>query len=178
MKYAIIALLSLLSVTTFSQTKNLKLRNVVVVGQFDKPEDRFTIESTLTSMLSQFNVKTTPSVNYVKTGESSTILASDSLNNALKEKGFDTYVIVSVRGYDRKYKISELKYTFKEKLDQGTLREIYRNAAVSVTFEFAFYRNGELVAIDQIKCNNISDRESVLKRFVNAVEKRIEKKWR
>lgn len=178
MKSIVIILFSFLSLNAFSQLKTLKLRNAVVVGQFDKYEDRFTIESTLTSLLSDYNIKTTPSVNYVKAGESSVVLAGDSLMNVLKEKGFDTYVIVSVRGYDRKYKISEMKYPFSEKLDQGTLREIYRNAAVSVTFEFAFYRNGELVAIDQVKCNNISDRESVLKRFRNKTEKRVAKRWR
>lgn len=178
MKYAVILLFSLLSVTSFAQLKNLKLKNVVVVGQFDKPEDRFTIESTLTSLLNEYNVKATPSVNYIRSGESSTVLAGDSLSTLLKEKGFDTYVIVSVRGYDRKYKPSEIKYPFIEKLDQGTLREIYRNAAVSVTFEFAFYRNGEFIAIDQVKCNNISDRDSVMKRFTKNVDKRIYKNWR
>lgn len=178
MKYIIILLLSVFSFGSVAQLSNLKLRNVVVVGQFDKYEERFTIESTLTSLLNDYNIKTTPSVNYVNAGESSTVLSGDSLTNVLKEKGFDTYVIVSVRGYDRKYKVSQIKYTFAEKLDQGTLREIYRNAAVSVTFEFAFYRNGELVAIDQVKCSNISDRESVLKRFRNKTEKRIAKKWR
>lgn len=178
MKYAVIIVFALISMTSFSQLKNLKLRNVVVVGQFDKYEDRFTIESTLTGLLNEYKIKTTPSVNYVKSGESSTVLAGDSLTNLLKEKGFDTYVIVSVRGYDRKYKVSQINYPFAEKLEQGTLREIYRNAAVSVTFEFAFYRNGSLVAIDQIKCSNISDRESTLKRFVKNTEKRISSKWR
>jgi hypothetical protein len=178
MKLSVSILFVVLSMTSFGQLSNLKLRNVVVVGQFDKFEERYTIESTLTNLLNDYKIKSTPSVNYVKTGESATILAEDSLSQILKEKGFDTYVIVSVRGYDRKYNISEVKYPFKEKLDQGTLREIYRNAAVSVTFEFAFYRNGELVAIDQIKCNNISDRETTLKRFVSRTEKRIANKWR
>ncbi len=177
MKNSVIVLFLLISLSSFSQLSNLKLKNVVVVGQFDKIEERFTIESTLVTLLNDFNIKTTPSVNYVKSGESSAVLAGDSLTNVLKEKGFDTYVIVSVRGYDRKYKTSEIKYPFAEKLDQGTLREIYRNAAVSVTFEFAFYRNGEMVAIDQIRCNNISDRESTLKRFVKKAASRIESKW-
>lgn len=177
MKNRLIVLFLLISVSSFSQLSNLKLKNVVVVGQFDKIEERFTIESTLVTLLNDFNVKTTPSVNYVKSGESSAVLAGDSLMNVLKEKGFDTYVIVSVRGYDRGYKISQIKYPFSEKLDQGTLREIYRNAAVSVTFEFAFYRNGEQVAIDQIKCSNVSDRESTLKRFVKKAAQRIESKW-
>ena len=100
----------LISLSSFSQLSNLKLKNVVVVGQFDKIEERFTIESTLVTLLNDFNIKTTPSVNYVKSGESSAVLAGDSLTNVLKEKGFDTYVIVSVRGYDRKYKTSEIKF--------------------------------------------------------------------
>lgn len=166
------------ALTSFSQIKKLKLKNCVVIGQFDKPEDRFTIESALTGLLNEYNIKTTPSVNYVKTGESPTVLAEDSLLNLLKEKGYDTYVIVSVRGYDRSYKPSKVKYTFKEKLDQGTLREIYRNAAVNVTFEFAFYRDGIMVAIDQVKCSNISDRESTMKRFIKRTDSRILKVWR
>lgn len=177
MKYTLILLFTLITAASFSQVKGLKLRNAVIVGQFDKVEDRFTIESTVVSILSDFKVKTTPSVNYVRAGESPSVLVGDSLNAILKEKGFDTYIIVSVRGYDRKYKVSQLRPTFQEKLDQGTLREIYRNAAVSVTFEFAFYRDGNLVGIDQFTCGNISDRESTMKRFVKQLVKRVEKKW-
>lgn len=175
----IIALVFIFSaLTSFSQIKKLKLKNCVVIGQFDKPEDRFTIESALTGLFNEYNIKTTPSVNYVRTGESPTVLAGDSLTNLLKEKGFDTYVIVSVRGYDRSFKPSKVKYSFKEKLDQGTLREIYRSAAVAVIFEFAFYRGGEMVAIDQVKCSNISDRESTMKRFIRKTDSRILKVWR
>ncbi|HLU86966.1 MAG TPA: hypothetical protein VKZ44_04360 [Taishania sp.] len=178
MKGIIGIIMLLTTLTTFGQLSNLKLKNVVVIGQFDKNEDRYTIESTMTSILKDFNIPSTPSVNYVKTGQSTQVLLSDSVQAILKEKGFDTYVVVSVRGYDRKYNVSTQRLTLKEKLEQGTIREIYRNAAVSVTFEFAFYRNGELVAIDHVKCSNISDRESTLKRFVNNVQKRILKKWR
>jgi len=177
MKYTLIFLFSLFTITSFSQVKGMKLKNAVVVGQFDKIEDRFTIESTVVSILTDYKLKTTPSVNYVRSGESPAVLAGDSLQTLLKEKGFDTYIIVSVRGYDRKYKVSELRPTFLEKLEQGTLREIYRNAAVSVTFEFAFYRDGNLIGIDQINCGNISDRESTMKRFVKQFVKRVEKKW-
>ncbi|MEZ4890847.1 MAG: hypothetical protein R2779_09960 [Crocinitomicaceae bacterium] len=178
LKFSLLFLFAALVVGAQAQVKNLKLTNCVVVGQFDKPEDRFTIESAVTSLLNEYNVKTTPSVNYVKTGEDASILASDSLQNLLKEKGFDTYVIVSVRGYDRTFKPSKVKYPLAEKLDQGTLREIYRNGAVNVSFEFAFYRNKELVATDIVKCTNISNRESTMKRFNKNVDSRIEKKWR
>ncbi|MCO5261066.1 MAG: hypothetical protein M9916_13085 [Crocinitomicaceae bacterium] len=174
----IIVCLFVFTTNSFAQLKNLKLKNCVVVGQFDKPEDRFTIESAVTGILNEYNIKTTPSVNYVKTGGNATVLAEDSLSNILKEKGFDTYVIISVRGYDRKFKPSKVKYTFKEKLDQGTLREIYRTGAVNVSFEFAFYRNNELVATDIIKCGNISDRTSTMKRFNKKTIARVDKAWR
>lgn len=178
MKNTLIFIFLITTLGAFTQVKNIQVKNLVVIGQFDKYEDRFTIESALTNLLNDYGIKTTPSVNYVKSGESSTILAGDSLQQLLAAKGFDTYVVVSVRGYDRKYKLSELKYPFNEKLDQGTLREIYRNAAVSVTFEFAFYRNGEFLGYDQVKCNNISDRESTIKKFVKKTEKKVLKNWR
>ena len=178
MKYSVLGFFLFLATLSFAQVKNVKLTNCVVIGQFDKPEDRFTIESTTAGVFSANGIKTTPSVNYVKTGGSSSVLAEDSLKSLLKENGFDTYVIVSVRGYDRTFKPSKVKYPLAEKLDQGTLREIYRNGAVNVSFEFAFYRNKELVATDIVKCTNISNRESTMKRFNKNVDSRIEKKWR
>lgn len=178
MKYSVLGFFLFLATLSFAQVKNVKLTNCVVIGQFDKPEDRFTIESTTAGVFSANGIKTTPSVNYVKTGGSSSVLAEDSLKSLLKENGFDTYVIVSVRGYDRSFKPSKTNYTFLEKLDQGTLREIYRNAAVSVSFEFSFYRNNEFLGADIIRCTNISNRDTVLKRYVNKLEKKVQKKWR
>lgn len=178
MKQVLVCLLLFIGSYSFSQLENLNLTNCVVVGQFDKPEDRFTVESTLSSILKTHGVNTTPSLNYVKVGEDATVLVSDSIQSILAEKGFDTYVIASVRGYDRKYKSKLTEESFETCLGQGTLREIYRSAAVSVTFEFAFFRNGKMLAIDQIKCSNISDRETTMKRFVNKIEKRISRHWK
>ena len=178
MKSILTILFFSVSLPMMAQLENLKLSNAVVIGQMDNPEERYALEGAMASLLSDNGVTATPSLNYIKAGGDARELASDSLMNLLKQKGFDTYVIVSVRGYDRKFKPSERKDSLVEKLGQTSLHEIYRLDAVSVSFEFTFYRNGEYVATDIVKCGNISDRESVLKRFRKKVAKRIYKKWR
>lgn len=178
MKSLVTCLFLLVSLSLTAQLDKIKLKNAVVVGQLDKPEERYALEGALANLLSDNGVPATPSLNYVKAGGDSRELANDSLKNILMQKGFDTYVIVSVRGYDRKFKPSERRDSLEEKLGQGSLHEIYRQDAVSVTFEFTFYRNGEYLACDVVKCGNISDRESVLKRFRKKVSKRIYKKWK
>jgi len=160
-----------------AQKKTSSLKSVVVIGQFDKIQDRFTIESSITRMFVDHNIKAVPSLNYLKTGEDAVLIAGDSLQKMFAQQGYDTYVVVSVRGYDRKYQPSTAKLTLKEKLEQGTLREIYINGSVSVTFEFAFYKNQEQITIKHIRCTNISDRASVLKRLTKKMEKTLKKSW-
>jgi len=168
----------LLSMFCWSQTHKLKLTNVVVIGQFDKIEDRFTIESTLTRLFKEASINAVPSLNYVKTGENIRVLHSDSVRELLAGQGYDMYLIASVRGYDRRYKPSQRNATFSEKLEEGTLREIFIKSIVSVTFEFAFYKNNELISITNLRCSNISDRESVMKRFVKKTKKHIHRYWK
>lgn len=162
-----------------SQKKvKLNLTNALVIGQIDKPQERYAIEGALTNLLADYGVKSAPSLNYVRVGGDSQVLASDSMLTKLKEAGFDTYVIVNVRGYDRKYKPTSRQDPLVEKLGQGSLHELYRQDIVSVTFEFLFYRNGEYIGSDLVKLGNISDRDSVLKRFSKKVGKRIYKRWK
>lgn len=165
---------------TVSAQKKVKLNltNAIVIGQIDKPQERYALEGALTSLLAQNGVKSAPSLNYVKVGGDTQVLASDSMMTAMKNLGFDTYCIVNVRGYDRKFKASERRDPLIEKLGQGSLFELYRQEAVSVTFEFTFYRNGEFVKSDIVKLGNISDRDSVLKRFNKKMEKHITKNWK
>lgn len=162
----------------FGQKVKVNLTNALVVGQMDKPQERYAIEGQLSQLLVQYDVKAAPSMNYVKVGGDAGILAEDSLKSKLKSEGIDTYLIVSVRGYDRKFKPSTRKDSLEEKLSQGSLYEIYRQDAVSVTFEFTIYRNGEYLTTDVVKLGNISDRESVLKRFNKKVGKLIYKRWK
>jgi hypothetical protein len=179
MKNPLIIVLCLFSVFSFGQKKQpaLNLKNVLVIGKMDKADDRYTVEASLTEMLTNAGVKAVPSLNILKIGNDAQLLATDSIQNIVKSKGIDTYVIISVRGYDRRFKRSEVKLTFEEVLDEGSLFDIYKSDLVSVSFEFKFFRNNELIYTDIVKCGNISDRDSVVKRFRKKVGKRIEKSW-
>jgi hypothetical protein len=168
----------LISFSSLAQLADLHLTNALVVGQLDKPEDRYTIEINLTEMLSDAGIKAIPSLNIMKLGNDASILTSDSLQRLVVAKGIDTYIIVSVRGYDRNFKRSEHQDNLNTALGAGGLFPIYRDEAVSVSFEFLFYRNGQFVASDIVKCGNVSERNTVIKRLQKKVTKRIVKKWK
>ena len=105
-KYALILLL-FVSTFGFGQTKNLHLTNALVIGQMDKEEDRYALEVNLTELLTDAGIKAIPSLNIMKLGSDATILAADSIQKKVAAKGVDTYVLISIRGYDKKYRISE-----------------------------------------------------------------------
>jgi hypothetical protein len=157
---------------------NFDLTNAVIVGQFDKQEDRYSIEANLSELFNANGIKAMPSLNLVKIGQDAASLASDSVLQLVKERGYDTYVIINVRGYDRKFKPSTTKLTLKETLERGSLYSIHQPDIVSVTFEVRVYRNGEFVGVDSLKCGNVGERDSVLKRLRSLIEKRINKSWR
>lgn len=167
-----------LNVLGIAQMKNLDLTNALVVGQLDKPEDRYSLESLFTEILVEGGVKAMPALNVLRMGSDPIALASDSVQQKLKLKGIDTYVLVSVRGYDKRYKRAQSKDSLKTTLSLGHLFPIYRDEVVSVSFEFMFYRNGELVAADLIRCGNVSSRDTVLKRFRKKTSRRLVRKWK
>jgi hypothetical protein len=160
----------------FSQ--GLKLKNVLVIGQFDKPEDRYAIEVNITELLTNSGIKAIPSLNILKQGTSALNLVSDSIQKIIQSKGFDTYLIVNVRGYDRKFKPSETIISFEEMLNMASLYHIYRDEASSVSFEFTFFRKEGVVKRFILRCGNVSNRDSVIKRFRKNMPKLIEKKWK
>lgn len=171
-------IICLLFVNSFGFAQGLKLKNVLVIGQFDKPEDRYAIEVNVTELLTNTGIKASPSLNILKQGTSAVNLVSDSIQQLIKYKGFDTYVVVNVRGYDRTFKPSETKISLEEMLNMASLYHIYRDEATSVSFEFTFFRNGEVVFRDILKCGNVSNRDSVIKRFRKKMPKLIEKSWK
>ncbi len=64
-----LSLLTLALLFVFSvgaQTKNLNLKNGLVIGQLDRSEDRYSVEIALTELLSQNGVKAIPSLNILK----------------------------------------------------------------------------------------------------------------
>ncbi len=155
----------------------IKLTNAVVIGQMDNPDDRYSVEIATTDLLRQYKVKTTPSLNLLKLGSDSREIASDSIQTKLKAEGFDTYMLVSIRGFDKNYKPGNLDDDFEKSLEQATFFDLYRLNAVSVSFQVKFFRDGKCVHAEIIKCGNIADRGGVLKRFRKKLEKRLKKKW-
>ena len=164
MKNLTIIAFCLLGFTALAQ--DLNLTNCLIVGQLDKEGDRF----------AERGVKAVPSLNVLKQGSEIEMLASDSLKKVVAAKGIDTYMLVSVRGYDRRFKSTEKREDMATALSYGTLFNLYRAEAVSVSFEFFIYRNGELVKSEIIKCGNVSSRETVLKRLSKKLTRKV-KKW-
>jgi hypothetical protein len=175
----LILLLSLICTTfLFGQKQSINLKNALVIGQLDKEEDRYSLEINVTELLSEAGIKAIPSLNVMKLGSDASLLASDSIRKIVSAKGLDTYVLVSVRGYDRRFKRSECKDDLNMALNAGNLFPIYRDEVTSVSFEFLFYQNGQCIGSDILKCGNVSDRESVIKKFRKVLDKRILKKWK
>jgi hypothetical protein len=157
--------------------QKLELRNAVVVAQQDKPEDRFTLEVKVLELLASKKIKTKASLNLVKQGGSPLILASDSVQSTLSDQGFDTYMLISVRGYDKRFKPSETLLDFKDELDAGHMFPLYRDGVTSVTFSVTFYRNNKPVHYELIRTGNVGSREAVMKKFLKRLNKRLEKDW-
>lgn len=178
MKNLTLLLLLLVAVNVQAQKESIQLKNALVVGQLDKAEDRYSVEINLTELLTEAGVKAVPSLNILKMGSDASIIATDSIQKLIAAKGIDTYILVSVRGYDKKFKKTHRKDELKTALDAGNLFPIYRDEIVSVSFEFMFYRNGQFIGTDIVKCGNVSSRDTVIKRFRKSVAKRIVKKWK
>ena len=105
-------------------------------------------------------------------------MASDSIQKTQKAKGYDIYLVINVRGYDRRYKKSTRAQKLSEILSSGTLFQIHREDITSVSFELSLYKNNALFFRDIIKCGNISDRGTVIKRYSKKLMRRVNKKWR
>lgn len=178
MKNLTLILLLFVAVNVQAQKESIQLKNALVVGQLDKAEDRYSVEINLTELLTEAGVKAVPSLNILKMGSDASIIATDSIQKLIASKGIDTYILVSVRGYDKKFKKTHRKDELKTALDAGNLFPIYRDEIVSVSFEFMFYRNGQFIGTDIVKCGNVSSRDTVIKRFRKSVAKRIVKKWK
>lgn len=176
MKYILFLSAIILSNLSSAQTKELSLTNALVIGQLDRSEDRYSIEIALTELLSEYGVKALPSLNILKVGADVYHLENDSIQSIVRSKGLDTYLTVSVRGYDKRFKLAENRDDFKTAINVNHLFSLYKENVITVSFEFTFYRDGKFVGTDIVRCGNIDSRETVLKRFKKKVGKRI-KKW-
>jgi hypothetical protein len=154
-----------------------KLTNAVVVAQQDKPEDRYSLEINVLQLLASNGVKTKASLNLVKQGGSPLILSEDSIQKQVLEEGIDTYMLVSVRGYDKKFKPSENILPMEDELNAGHLFPLFRDDVTSVTFSVTFYRNNKPVHYELIKTGNVGSRDAVLKKLLKKLDKRLQKSW-
>lgn len=156
----------------------LHLTNAVVVSHLDKQEDRFSLEVTLSEVLASIGVKNTVSLNLLKQGGDPQILLNDSVNKDLAAKGFNTLMLVSIRGYDKRFKPSSQNFNLAEDLAAENLFPLYKDGIVSVTFEFHFYRDGKLVYTDLLKVGGASSRDAVLKKLRKSLRKKAHKDWK
>lgn len=169
----------LISTSFFAQDnkKEFQLDNVLVVAQQDKQEDRYSLEVSLMQLFNSYNLKTKASLNVIKQGGSPKILLNDSVQNSLQKEGIDTYMLISVRGYDKRFKPSENIKSLEEELEAGHLFPLYRESATSVTFSIIFYQNGEPVHYELIKTGSVGSKDAVLKKLMRKVEKSLKRKW-
>lgn len=176
MKNVIIYTFLFLSFSSIAQSDNFTLTNALIVGQMNKEDERYSLEIALTEFFSERGVKSIPSLNLLKQGSDLTILATDSMKAMVKAKGIDTYILVSVRGYDSRFKTSQKKDDFRTALGYGTLFGLYREEVTNVSFEFFFYRNDVLVKTQLLRVGNVNSKESVIKRLKKKLARKM-KKW-
>lgn len=161
-----------------AQKKQLDLTNAVIISHLDKTDDRFSLEIALSEAMASSGIKNTVSLNLLKQGGNPMLLISDSMTKVLAAKGFNTLMLVSVRGYDKKFQSSSENFNIEDDLAAENLFPLYKEDIVSVTFEFHFYRDGKLVYTDMIKIGGASSREKVLRKLRKALIKRVNKKWK
>ncbi len=155
----------------------LKLNNALVISHLDKESDRFTLEIAVSDVLSHARIKNMVALNLLKQGADPQILLTDSLNQILNGKGINTLMLVSVRGFDTRFKPSSGNITLAEDLAANNLFPIYKDEITSVTFEFHFYREGKLVFADLLKIGGFGDREKMLKKFKKKLIKKVQSSW-
>ena len=172
-------LLLILVITSFTDvhSQGIKTGKVLVIGQFDRPDERYAVEVTLTEIFSQYGLMAMPSLNILKQGSDPSLLLSDTIQNILLDKNITTILVVNVRGYDRRFKPSEIEVPLNEMLGRTSIYHIYREEATSVSLEFTFFKENKVVFRDILRCSNISDRDSVLKRIRKKLPKRMKRKW-
>ncbi len=181
MKKSLLSLLFLsVSLVGLSQAKfpPLKLTNALVVSHLNKEADQFSLEIAISDVLSKSNVKNTVALNVLKAGGDPQVLMTDSLTQILKGKGINTLMLVSVRGFDNRFRASSGNMTLAEDLAADNLFPIYKEDIVSVTFEFHFYRDGKLVYTDLLKIGGAGSRDKVLKKLRKKLAKKVEKDWK
>ena len=173
----IIALL-LLNFTVKAQEEPLNLDNALVVAMQDKMEDRYTLELAVIELLRKHNVLAKSSLNILKDGQDPMILASDSIKRNLSNAGVNTYMLISVRGFNKRFNPSQNIPALKDELRSGHLFPIWRETASTVTFTIIFYRNEVPVHYELIRVRAGNSVDKMMKRLVKQMERRLTRSWK
>lgn len=176
-KILIISLLAFYSLTSIGQ-EDLNLSNVFVIAQQDKLEDRYTMEIAMLELMRSNDIVAKSSLNILKQGQDPSILASDSITRKLGNDGIDTYLLISVRGYDTRFNPSQKLPELKDELRSGHLFPLWRESASTVTFTFLFYRNGIPAHYELIRVRAGGSKDAMMKKLYRKVEKRLQKDWK
>lgn len=177
MKYVfLITVLTIFSGVSFTQ-EDLNLENALVIAQQDKQPDRYSLEVATLQLLNSYGVKTKASLNVLKQGGTADVLLTDSLQNKLKSEGVDTYMLISVRGYDKRFRPAEKIKSLEEEIKAGHLFPLYRESATSVTFTITFYRDGEPVHSELIKTGTVGSKDAVIKKLMRKMERSLKRDW-
>ena len=175
--YLLLCLLIFVGSISFSQNKHIQLNNGLIVAQLDRPEEKFTLEINLAELFANEGVQVIPSLNILKQGEIASVLASDSINRLLKSKNVDTYILVSIRGFDKNFKPSTHFESLANELASSHLFPLFRDEIMSITFEFTFYRNGQVIANELLRLKNVDSKDKVMKKLRKKLPKLISK-WK
>lgn len=181
MKYLFLILTVFISINSVvaQNSKYPPIRGVeglLIIGKIDKPEDRYAIEVNTTRFLAQFGMNVLPSLNFSRVGNSVEDLSTDSISAVIKAKGIKGYILISVRGFDRKFKPREhFPQTLEEALEEGHLYPVYQEDISSITFEFLYYEDGKFVGYDIIKLGGTSTRAQVFEKLQKKLGKRLAK---
>ncbi len=183
MKYLIVLLVGMLFIFSGCSVTQIKidpinLTNVLVVAQQDKTEDRYNLELAVIDAMRNNNINARSSLNIVKQGQDPAILANDSIQRKLTNEGIDTYMLISVRGYDRNFNATQNIPSMGEELRSGHLFQIWRKSAKSVTFTIIFYRNRIPIHYELMKIRTGKNQEQVLERLTKKMDNRISRAWK
>jgi hypothetical protein len=170
----LVALLLISSTTAFGQ---VLLENVVVVAQQNNTADRFNLELAVMDLLRKYEVNARSAISVVKEGQGPNSLANDSIQKRLSGDGFNMFMLISVRGYDKRFSPPSNRFTLNEELLGGHLYAYHREKISSVTFTISFFRNGHPVHSELIRVKKTKSPEKILKSLIKKMERRLKRSW-
>lgn len=156
----------------------LNLKNVLIVGQQDDMSDRYILEVGLLQLFADYNIKAKASLNVIKQKGTDEILLNDTIYQTLKDEGIDTYLLVSIRGYNKRFKPSDEASPLEDEINAGHLYPLHRESASNVTFSFTFYRDMKPVHHELIRTGTVGSKDAVMKKLLKKVEKRLARDWK